>query len=189
MTTIAATPPKLTPDDLLRLPDNNATELVDGRFVEKNVGYLSSDTEGAVITLLRSVAVKSGSVKVLPATMGYRCFPDDPDRIRKPDCTVIRSERLHELPDPDPGFMPLIPDFAVEVTSTNDTLKEIDEKVDEYLNAGFPLVWVADPNGRRVGVFSRGQKPSILTEDDELRCESVLPGFVCKLSDLFPPRP
>ena len=185
MTTLIA-PSKLTPEDLLRLPDNTSLELVDGEAVEKNVSVLSSETEGTFLTALSAFAMKLGNVRAFPATLGYRCFADEPDRIRKPDVTLVRLERLKALADQNPGYMPIVPDLAVEVVSTNDTLTEIDAKVEEYRIAGFPLVWIADPVARVIYVYPTPGKPQMLIAADDIRCEAVLPGFVCKVGELFP---
>ena len=184
MTTLTAT--KITPDELLRLPDSQSMELVDGELVEKQVSLQSSEFEATILTKLREYAAKSDLAKVLPVSLGYRCFSDDPDRVRKPDVSVVKINRLSALPDPNPGYMPIIPDLAVEVISTNDTVTEIDQKLLEYRTAGFPLVWLVDPIARLLTVYPNPGKPFLLSEDDEIRCENALPGFVAKVSDLFP---
>ena len=122
----------------------------------------------------------------LPGSLGYRCFADDPNKVRKPDVTVVRLDRLAALSDPDPDFMSIIPDLAVEVVSTNDTVYEVAEKVREYLTAGFPLVWVVDPKTRSVTVHPQGGRPSILTGDDDITAPNALPGFRCKVAEFFP---
>jgi len=187
MTLMATDIGRITPEEFLRIPDSNSMELVDGQIVEKAVGTLSSETEATFIFPITAfLRQNAGMGRVFASSLGYRCFPDDPDKIRKPDVTVIRAERLAALPDPDPGYMPIVPDLAVEVVSTNDTVYELDEKVEEYLAAGFPLVWVADPEARRVTVHPRGGKPYLLTAEDDIDAPSVLPGFKCKVADLFP---
>ena len=188
--TLASPPHRLTAEDVLRMPDNNTMELVDGQIVEKNVSFLSSDTELQIATLFRVFANRAGVSKVLPATMGYQCFQalrEDPERMRKPDVSVMRMDRIKQLANPNPGYMPIVPDLAVKVISTNDTIYDVNEKLSEYRLAGFPLVWVVDPIARTVTVYPNPGKPFIRTDDDELTAEDALPGFVCKVNDLFPP--
>jgi Uma2 family endonuclease len=174
---------------LLRLPDSSTMELVDGQIVEKNVSLLSSRTELRIATLFTAYAERSHLAVILPASMGYQCFQmlvDDPDRMRKPDVSVVKMDRYEALKDPNPGYMPIAPDLAVEVLSTNDKVRQVNEKLSEYRAAGFPLVWVVDPEARMVTVYPNPGKPFIRTEDDELTAEQALPGFVCKVTDLFP---
>lgn len=124
--------------------------------------------------------------KAYPASLGYQCFPDNSGKVGSPDATVVRLDRVKELADPDPGYMPIVPDLAVEVISLGDLVYTVDEKIREYLDAGFPLVWVADPKARTVTVYPLGGHPTIYTAEEELTAEDVLPGFRSKVGDFFP---
>jgi Uma2 family endonuclease len=180
---------RVTPDELLLMPDNGSMELVDGQIVKKPVSMDSSGVENFVAFRLTAHDPTGRVSRVFPASLGYQCFQnvvDDPDRMRKPDCTVVLSSRINALPVADPGFMPIVPDLAVEVVSKNDVYEDVIRKVREYREAGFPLVWVVDPLDRTVTVYPNPGKPFILTEEDEIRAESALPGFVCRVSELFP---
>jgi Uma2 family endonuclease len=187
--TIAQSTPILTPDDLLRMPDSGSMELVNGQIVEKQGSAESSEIEGLFFFQFHSFLQGNPVAKVYPQSLGYQCFKTDPNKIRKPDATVILLDRLRKLPDPNPGFMPIVPDLAVEVISPNDMVYDVDEKVREYLDAGFPLVWVADPKARTITVHLRSGRPVIHTADDDLTADPPLPGFRCKVADFFPPAP
>lgn len=188
MTLLAAQPTakRFTPEELLSLPDGKSFELVGGKLVEKNVSVESGETEGIILFRVLTYASEHQAVRVFPASLGYRCFRDDPDRVRQPDVTVVRVDRLGALPDSNPGFIPIVPDLAVEVVSPNDSVYEVEEKVKEYLAAAFPLVWIAHPKSRTVMVHPLGGRPAILTAEDELVAVPLMPGFRCKVADLFP---
>ena len=64
-------------------------------------------------------------------------------------------------------------------------MSEIQDKVLDYLDAGTCLVWVADPNSRTVTVYQSRNTIQLLTADDEIDGADVLPGFRCKVSELF----
>ena len=131
MTMISA-PDRLTPDDLLRVPDNAAMELVDGQIVEKDVSEESSLIEQWIGTRLTTFVMRNPIARVYSSSLGYQVFqhvPGDRDRIRKPDVSVIRLERVRSLPRVNPGYMPIVPDLAVEVLSPNDTAHEVAEKL------------------------------------------------------------
>ena len=181
-------PRTITPEEFLRLPDSSTMELVDGQIVEKNVSVESSKIEGLFFFRFQTFLQQHPVAEVFPASLGYQCFDDRPGKIRKPDATIITRERLSRLADPNPGFMPIVPDLAVEVISPNDLVYKVDEKLKEYRDAGFPLIWVAHPTARTITVYSRGGRPAIFTADDEITAESVLPGFRCKVADFFPER-
>ncbi len=106
--------------------------------------------------------------------------------MRKPDVTVVRIERYRALPDPNPGYMPLVPDLAVEVLSTTDVISSINKKIFEYRTAGFPRVWIVDPIARTITVHTNPGNPVILTEEDVIDAPDALPGFSCKVAELFP---
>lgn len=69
--------------------------------------------------------------------------------------------------------------------SPDDTKKEMKAKVKEYLAAGVRVVWVIDPDDRTVTVFTEPTKSIVLEADATLTCEDVLPGFACRVADLF----
>ena len=184
--TVAQITPTVTPDELLRMPDSSTMELVDGQIVEKQLSVESTDIEGMFYFRFQTFLLGHPVAKAYTASLGYQCFENNPTKIRKPDATVVLLDRLKKLPDPNPGFMPIVPDLALKVISPNDTFYDVDEKVQEYLDAGFPLVWVADPKARTISVYPRGGRPVIHTADDEMTAENALPGFRCKVSDFFP---
>jgi Uma2 family endonuclease len=112
----------------------------------------------------------------------YQCFPQHPNRVRKPDVSFIAAGRMNELPE---GHCPIPPDLAVEVTSPNDVFAEVTAKIEEYLTAGVRLVWVFDTASRRVLVYRSTGPGAILGMTDDLSGEDVLPEFRCRIGDVF----
>ena len=177
----------LTPDDLLQMADDGRVyELVDGQLVEKNMGTESSWIGGEIHGRLREQQAQ-GAGWAIPSEAGYTCFPDDPDKVRKPDASFILRGRLlgERLPR---GFCSIRPDLAAEVVSPNDLFSAVLDKVAEYLEAGVRLVWVANPDHRTIHIYRADGTTSLLRENDELTGEDVLPEFRCRVGDLFPPR-
>jgi Uma2 family endonuclease len=109
----------------------------------------------------------------------------NPDTVRAPDMAFISSSRIQATGVPQ-KFWPGAPDLAVEVISPGDTLQEVEEKVDEWLAAGTRLVWVINPKRRRITVYRPPRSVTILTADEQLDGEDVVPGFCCRVGDLFP---
>ena len=107
----------------------------------------------------------------------------DPDSVRGPDVSFWSKERLPEIPT---GYILIPPDLAVEVVSPNDHFSRINRKLREYFDRGVPLVWVVDPLDRSVTVYRSGTDYAILGEADHLDGGQVLPGFTCRVADLFP---
>jgi Uma2 family endonuclease len=104
--------------------------------------------------------------------------------MRRPDVSCIRSDRFtgEDLED---GFVSIVPDLVVEVISPGDRVYDLEEKLADYRSAGIPLVWVVYPPGRKVQVIYRGITRAQLGPGDELTGEDVLPGFRCRVADLF----
>jgi len=181
--------PEYTPEDLLALPDRDKVyELVDGQLVEKPMGFRSSRIAGRLCQTLANYCDVKRLGWVLPQETSYQCFPSAPNRVRKPDGSFIRRERLPLDQEPE-GHCRLAPDLAIEVSSPNDEFDDLEERVSEYLTVGVRLVWVVSPVGQRVFVHRAAGPGAILRADDELSGEDVLPGFRCPVRDLFLPPP
>ena len=185
---MSSTAPKttFTPEDLLAMRDGERFELVDGQLVERNMGSESSWVAGRIFLLISTFVEQHRLGWTWPADNGYQCFPDEPNKVRKPDASFIARGRL---PDgrPSLGFETVPPDLAVEVISPNDIFYEVDAKVEEYLRAGVQLVWVVNPEARTIAVHRPDGTVTKLREDDELTGETVLPGFRCGVRDVFVP--
>lgn len=104
--------------------------------------------------------------------------------MRRADASFIHKDRLPLIEELQ-GHCPVAPDIAAEVVSPNDLYYEVEEKVEEYLDAGVKLVWVVNPPTRTVRVHRADGTVTDLGEEDELSGEDVLPGFRCRVRDLF----
>ncbi len=109
---------------------------------------------------------------------------------RNPDSTVgidvvyVSAEVAAHQPD-DTTLIDGVPVLAVEILSPNDTQEDIDEKIDEYLQAGVALVWVIDPHHRTVEIFRPGEEPEMVNVRQDLSAEPHLPGFRIPVAQLF----
>jgi Uma2 family endonuclease len=173
-----------TPEDLLALPDGDRYELVDGTLVELNVSALSSLIGFELGSRLRDHCKVHAPAWIFGADCGFQCFPGHPRKVRKPDVALILRDRLpaEQLTE---GFLTLPPDLAVEVVSPNDLAVEVEEKVEEYLDAGVRLVWVVYPSTRTIHVNRGDRSSTVVRSSDELSGEDLLPGFRCRVGDLF----
>jgi Uma2 family endonuclease len=173
---------------LLRIPDGNLYELIDGQLMEHTMSFWSGYVAGEVHARLREYSRTNQAGWVVPEGVTYQCFPD-PARVRKADVSFIRAARLSLAQATAEGHLPIAPDLAVEVVSPNDLAYDVDAKVQDYLQANVSLVWVVNPQVRVVEVHRRHGPGTILREPDELDGEDVLPGFRCPVRELFLPPP
>jgi Uma2 family endonuclease len=183
---LLAPQPTYTADDLLTLPDGDRFELVDGRLTERQMGAESAYLGYRLSRLLGNYCESPFSGWVLPSDASYQFLPDRPNLVRKPDVSFIRLGRLpnEEMPT---GHVRMAPDLAVEVVSPNDLYYEVDQKVREYRQAGVRLVWLIVPPSRSVLIRRLDGTIAEVHEGDELSGEDVVPGFRCRVADIFHP--
>jgi Uma2 family endonuclease len=102
---------------------------------------------------------------------------------RTPDSTV--GVDIAYVSTDDTTLIDGAPVLAVEILSPTDTQEEIHEKIDEYLAAGVPLVWVVNPADRTVRVYRPDVRPQLFNDEQELAGDPHLPGFRAPVARLF----
>ena len=103
-----------------------------------------------------------------------------------PDAAWILSDRLNAVPrERQERFLPLCPDFVIELLSPTDTLARTQAKMREYLANGLRLGWLIDPFARQVYVYRRDAEPQVLDDPDAVAGDPVLPGFRLDLSKIW----
>ncbi|MBN3876276.1 MULTISPECIES: Uma2 family endonuclease [unclassified Nostoc] len=101
---------------------------------------------------------------------------------RSPDASWVSGERWQALTLSQKGtFANICPDFVVELRSSSDTLKSLQDKLREYIDNGAKLGWLIDPQQRRVEIYRLAKDVEVLENPAELLGEAVLPGFVLNL--------
>jgi len=120
---------------------------------------------------------------VFDSSTGF-ALPNNADR--SPDVAWIKLERWQQLtPKERRGFIPLCPDFVIELLSYSDAWQSTAKKMVEYQSNGCRLGWLIDPYDRKVGIYRLGQPVEVLSAPDRLFGEDVLPGFVLDLRFLW----
>lgn len=183
---MATMTPGMTADELLALPDAERFELVDGQLVERNMSLDSSWVAGEVFGRLRDYGNRTGHGWAFPDGTSFQCFAEDGERVRRPDASYIRRTRLPNGPV-GRGHCRTCPDVAVEVISPDDLYYDVEEKTDEYLETGVQQVWIVSPHSRSMVIHSAGRPPQFLDAAAELVGDDLLPGFACRVGELFPP--
>lgn len=113
--------------------------------------------------------------RVSDSNGGYT-LPDS--SMKAPDVAWVSHERLATVsPDDLKRFAHVCPDFVIELLSENDTLSELQEKMEKYLKNGVRLGWLIDPKARQTHVYRPGQETGIVLFEELLCGEAVLPGF------------
>jgi len=179
-----SSPVPLTAEQLwyVSLPDKRV-ELVRGVLVVREPTGMRHGRVTVALTRRLADYVDDHALGVVYAADTGFTLARAPDTVRAPDISFIRRERI---PDPEPpGFPDLAPDLVVEVLSPGDRPGELLAKVGEYLTAGTRLVWVIDPVRRLARVYRHDGTEVVLSENEPLDGEDVVPGFACPLNTIL----
>jgi Uma2 family endonuclease len=179
----------MTTEELLALPDEGMDRwLIQGQVREKAMTYRNRWHSLIVMRLgqflnnwLDSQPHPRGAVYGGEAGCRLRRNPDTTVGL---DAVYISAELAARQPN-DTTIIDGVPTLAVEVLSPSDKQEEINEKVDEYLAAGVPLVWVIDPHRRTILVHRPDSEPELVTVRQELTGEPHLPGLRIPAAKLF----
>jgi len=190
MSTIVDEPPiekVITAEDLFRMNHGrHRFELVAGRLQEMSpAGFQHGVIINRLSSLLTEVVNRNALGLVLGAETGF-ILSRRPDTVRGPDVSFVTRERIERIGIPTTYF-PEAPDLAVEVVSPGDTVTEVEAKAEDWLTGGTRLLWVVSPRSRTVTVYQSLQNIVVLTENDLLDGAEVIPGFSCRVADLFQP--
>ena len=106
--------------------------------------------------------------------------------IRSPDAAWVRRDRWENLSSTERSrFVPLCPDFVVELMSPSDDLATSQAKLVEYRDNGARLGWLIDRSDRQIYVYQPGQDVVCLPDPKTIEGETVLPGFTLDLSTIW----
>jgi Uma2 family endonuclease len=182
---MATTTAPMTAEELLKRPDDGFRyELIRGELIQMSPSGSEHVVIIAELAALIWNHVKAAKLGIVFGAEGGFLIARDPDTVRAPDIAFVRQERVPADGIPQ-GYWPGAPDLAVEVLSPGDRVSEVDAKVRDWLAAGTLLVWVVNPRWRSVTIYRSAHAIRILTEDETLDGEDVIPGFRCPVRDIF----
>ena len=117
---------------------------------------------------------------VFDSSGGFK-LPNGADR--SPDAAWIPLEKWQALtPQQKERFLPLSPDFVIELMSPSDNIETARKKMQEYLDNGTRLGWLINRKTREVEIYRQGQAVEILTNPESLSGENILPEFSLNLT-------
>lgn len=109
--------------------------------------------------------------------------------MRSPDGSWVSDERWNTLKDKQKEkFLPIVPDFVVEVRSQSDQLKNLKEKMEEWIDNGVRLAWLIDYQGNQAFIYRPNHSVELLEGlNQTLSGENVMKGFEFDLNLLRMP--
>ena len=145
-------------------------------------GYTGSH-EAEVVRQLGNWTKRDGSGVFFGSSAGFT-LPNS--AMRSPDASWILKSRLARMtPEDENRFMPICPDFVVEVRSATDRLRILQDKMEEYIETGARLGLLIDPLEKRVHVYRPGAVVEVYENPETVSAEPELPGFVLNVSDVW----
>lgn len=138
-----------------------------------------------LITWVSQWALQDGAGVAFGSSTGF-ILPNG--AMRAPDVAWVRRARLATLTaDQKQKFLPLCPDFVVEIRSPSDRLGELQAKMQEYMDNGTQLGWLIDPQSRSVYRYRPNRPVERLENPATVAAGPVLPGCVIDLQHIWEP--
>ncbi len=143
-----------------------------------------SSHRNAIITIrFGNWAERDGTGLVFDSSGGFR-LPNG--ATRNPDVAWVLKSRLDPLSEQEQEkFLPLCPDFLIELKSPTDRLPDLKNKMAEYIKNGTRLGWLLDPESRQVFVYRPGRAVEVLVHPETVSGDPELPGFVLDLRGIW----
>ncbi|MDJ0531798.1 MAG: Uma2 family endonuclease [Xenococcaceae cyanobacterium MO_207.B15] len=154
-------------DLVIMPPTGGQTGNRNGRLIQQLFNWSDSDSTG--------IAFDSSTGFILPNGAN-----------RSPDASWIPLTKWDGLTqEQKQRFLPLCPDFAIELLSPSDKLEKTQDKMQEYLDNGMVLGWLINPGQQQVEIYRQGTQVEILNAPNSLSGETVLSGFVLDLQPIW----
>lgn len=121
--------------------------------------------------------------EVFDSSTGFT-LPSGADR--SPDVSWVEKSRWDALTNEQKErFIPLCPDFVIEIMSPSDNLKKLQNKMLEYLENGCRLGWLINRKKQEVEIYRFGKEVEVLKLPETISGEDVLPGFLLNMQKIW----
>lgn len=178
----------VTEEELLCMPDDGYRyELIEGELRQMvptgfDHGRCTINFSGRLSAHVR--AHKLGDVLAAETGFIIARTPDGRATVRAADVAFVARGRVPADADTT-KYLELAPDLVVETLSPSDTAVEVEEKIASWLKAGVRLALTANPASKSITVYGSQTAIKRLTDKDELDLSDVVPGFRCRVSEIF----
>lgn len=152
-------------------------------LIMSGTGGLTGRRNSRITRRLDEWAEKEGTGVTFDSDTIFRL----PNGARKlPDASWLTNERWNSLSEEEQeGIIPFAPDFVIELRSRTDSLKELQDKMTEYIENGAQLGWLIDPIERQVYVYRPNTEVETLDNPQKISGEFLLKGFVLKMKEIW----
>lgn len=152
-------------------------------YIMSPTGGLTSNRNAEVVSMLVFWNKKNKFGYVFDSNAGFNL----PNRaMRSPDASWISKERWEALSvDDREKFAHICPDFIIEIRSKSDSLKELQNKMQEWIENGCRLGWLIDFQNQLVYIYKPNCEIRQQNFKEQLSGDDVLPEFVMGLTDIL----
>ncbi|MGD2116182.1 MAG: Uma2 family endonuclease [Acidobacteriota bacterium] len=181
---------RLTDDTLFRLCSENPELRIERTaqgdlIVMTPAGGESSHRNLRIATALALWADEDGTGVAFDSSAGFILANG---AMRSPDASWVETARLAKLkPEEKRRFIPLCPDFVLELKSPTDRSADLQAKMEEYRDNGARLGWLIDPETRRVAIYRPRAAVEVLDQPSEIHGDPELPRFTLELHRVWQP--
>jgi Uma2 family endonuclease len=166
-------------NDGLRIERTSDGEIVIMAPTGGETGYRNVDLSAQ----LQTWAKRDGRGKAFDSNTGF-LLPDS--SALSPDGSWVENSRLESLSREEKRkFLPLCPDFVVELTSPSDQLPQVRQKMRQWMANGAQLGWLIDADERTVYIYRPNREPEQVTNPQMIEGDAPVAGFVLELNDIF----
>ena len=174
-----------TDDELEALPkDGCKYELLDGNLIMSPVHANHGAVCVRLVTVLSNFVRRHKLGEVYDSCTGFRLSENV---LLSPDVAFVSKARLKKILVAPDKFLSGAPDLAVEVLSPSDRLREVHRKLDRYFEHGTRMAWWVDWKKQQIQIYTPDSIEALTRLQDVLGGGEVLPGFKCRLSQIFYP--
>lgn len=159
-------------------------EIIDGEMIPLSPGGGQHSQIGATIIGWLFMANRTRPAGVVYGADAGVVVQREPLTLRAPDVAFIRTGRLPEGFDRT-RFLPVVPDFLVEIISPSDRSPAVIAKVDMWLKSGCSMVWIVEPVSETVAVYERDAAPVTYAIGETLPGIPGLPEFQLPVAEIF----
>jgi Uma2 family endonuclease len=100
-----------------------------------------------------------------------------------PDVSWLEKSRLDGVDIT--GFIPVVPDFLIELRSQSDRLPTLQNKMLEYQRLGVKLALLINPQDKLVEIYRLDRNTEIFDSPSAIDCQPLMAGFKLDLTEIF----
>jgi Uma2 family endonuclease len=106
--------------------------------------------------------------------------------LKVPDAAWVSRAVWNDLTDEQKdSFLPVCPEFIVELRSPSDRISQIEAKMEFWMSRGAQLGWLLDPQRKLAMIYRPGCEPETLLNPEFLDGEGPITGFRLKMQRLW----